>query len=448
MPVEEWLSTDRIFAFITMNRIYLHHLMILFVLTLLLPGCGKNDNDLPGGDGPVVSSFSPASGPAGTQVTLYGSNFSSDNSRNTISMGNFSLNPTSSASSTLVFTVPAGISPGDYRITVKVGPNSSASVQLFTVSSGQSITDPEVLAFNYSIGTQTIGPSYGHTTDDRLVESAKAILAMGSNILKITLATSSYNLTGRPQYASLTALVRDDPSFNYVLGMPFSYYFFWARSHSNWKDGYSASERAEDSVQIADLTRYLVTTFNNSGKQFFLGHWEGDWYLLDNYDANYIPSDERIKGMIQWYIARQNAVDQALKNTPHSNVQVYTYCEVNRVVDGMNGKRRVVNYVLPNTNVDYVSYSSYDAQGLSQQEYNNVMNYIEGNLPPKSTIRGKRVFIGEMGRCAQDFSFSKSQHESVNRENIRKALAWDLLLCCTGKCTTMKSKMASNADSG
>ena len=29
-----------------------------------------------------------------------------------------------------------------------------------------------------------------------------------------------------------------------------------------------------------------------------------------------------------------------------------------------------------------------------------------------------------MGRCAQDFSFSKSQHESVNRENIRKALAW------------------------
>jgi hypothetical protein len=167
-----------------------------------------------------------------------------------------------------------------------------------------------------------------------------------------------------------------------------------------------------------------LTKYNNTGKQFFIGHWEGDWYLLPNYDVNYVPSDERIQGMIQWYRTRQNAVDEAKRITSHNNVFVYTYCEVNRVVDAINGLRRVTNYVLPYTNVDYVSYSSYDAQGLNQTEYNSVLNYIEGNLPPRPQITGKRVFIGEMGRCAQDFSFSKPQHELVNRENIRKAVSW------------------------
>jgi hypothetical protein len=128
--------------------------------------------------------------------------------------------------------------------------------------------------------------------------------------------------------------------------------------------------------------------------------------------------------MIQWYRTRQNAVDEAKRITIHNNVEIFTYCEVNRVVDAMDGKRRVVNKVLPYTNVDYVSYSSYDAQGLSQTDYNNVLNYIEGNLPARPEIKGKRVFIGEMGRSAMDFSFSKSQHEQVNRENIRKAIIW------------------------
>ncbi len=397
---------------------------LLLILIYGITGCAQDESELPGSDGPVVSSFSPASGTEGTIVTVYGYNFAETITRNTLLFGSLQVQVSTATASSLVFKIPSGINPGEYRITVKVGHSASASVQLFTVTGKDEITDPDVLNFNYAIGTQSIGPSYGHTTDDRLVETAKAIQAMGSNILKISLSLSSYNLTGRQAYATLTDLVRDDPSFREVLDMPFNYYFFWARSHANWKDGYSTSERKEDSTQIAGLTAYLLNKYNNSGKQFFLGHWEGDWYLLDNYDANYIPSDERINGMIQWYIARQNAVDAAIKATVHSNVNVYTYAEVNRVVDAINGKRRVVSHVLPFTNVDYVSYSSYDSQSLGQTEYNNVLNYIEGNLPPRPHITGKRVFIGEMGRSAQDFGFNPSQHEVINRENIRKSIAW------------------------
>ncbi|HCY42975.1 MAG TPA: hypothetical protein DHV48_16800 [Prolixibacteraceae bacterium] len=405
-------------------RIIRNSLLFVFLVLFALISCSSGENELPQSNGPIVSSFLPSSGTESTSVTISGSNFSSDLKLNTIIIGGVTIVPVSASTTQLVIVLPSGITPGDYRISVKVGNLSSASTQLFTVKSKTEITDPEVLNYNYAIGTQTIGPSYGHTSEDRLVESSKAILTMGSNILKITLSTGSYNISGRPAYNSLTALVRDDPSFKQVIDMPFSYYFFWARSHSNWADGYSSAERLEDSIQIADLTIYLLTKFNNTGKQFFLGHWEGDWYLLPNYDANYVPSDVRLNGMIQWYRTRQNAVDQALKITSHNNVEVFTYAEVNRVVDAINGKIRVVNKVLPFTNVDYVSYSSYDAQSLSQSEYNNVMNYIEGNLPKRDHIKGKRVFIGEMGRSAMDFSFSKTQHESVNRENIRKALAW------------------------
>ena len=397
---------------------------ILTLLNLSLLSCGQKGSQLPIADGPVITTFTPISGNESTSITILGSNFGSTINSNIITISGENAVLVSATSTKLVFNIPAGVAPGDYRISVKVGNSTSASTQLLTVKSKTEIADPEVLNYNYSIGTQTIGPSYGFTSQDRLVESAKAILDMGSNILKISLSTGSYNITGRPNYGSVTSLVRDDPSFSKVLDMPFTYYFFWARSHANWADGYSISERMDDSIQIADLTKYLLTKFNNTGKQFFLGHWEGDWYLLPNYDANYVPSNDRLNGMIQWYRTRQNAVDEVLRITPHSNVEVFTYCEVNRVVDAMNGLKRVVNKVLPFTNVDYVSYSSYDAQSLSQSEYNNVLNYIEANLPLRPLIKGKRVFIGEMGRASYDLSSSKEQHESVNRENIRKGLSW------------------------
>lgn len=402
----------------------MHRLIAITLSSLILLGaCDKEQPDAEE-KMPVIYSITPLAGIEGETVTVNGSNFSSTPASNLIILGGKTATVTSATSVQLLFRIPSGLTPGKFKTSVTVNGLTVESTQLFEVKEKEApITDPAVLNFNYAIGTQTIGPSYGFSSDDRLVETAKAIMAMGSNILKISLSAGSYNISGRT-YPNITALVRDDPSFSAVLDMPFTYYFFWARSHSNWADGYSAAERTEDSVQIADLTTYLLTKFNNSGKQFFLGHWEGDWYLLPNYDVNYIPSDARIEGMIQWYRARQNAVDEATRVTSHTNVNVFSYCEVNRVVDAINGLRRVTNYVLPYTNVDYVSYSAYDSQGLNQTEFSNVLNYIEGNLPPRPHITGKRVFVGEMGRCAQDFGFSKTQHEAVNRENIRKSVAW------------------------
>lgn len=90
----------------------------------------------------------------------------------------------------------------------------------------EEITDQEVLTFYYAVGTQTIAPSYGHTNDDRLIETAKANLIMGSNILKISLDPDKY-FPGRPANIGFSpkVLVRDDHSFKKVLDMPFNYFF-------------------------------------------------------------------------------------------------------------------------------------------------------------------------------------------------------------------------------
>ena len=78
--------------------------------------------------------------------------------------------------------------------------------------------------------------------------------------------------------------------------------------------------------------------------------------------------------------------------------------------------------VLLYTNVDYVSYSSYDAQGLNQDEYNSVLDYIESHLPIKSEISGKRVFIGEIGNSLQNSGWNIQNHDLDNRNHFVKPM--------------------------
>jgi hypothetical protein len=101
-----------------------------------------------------------------------------------------------------------------------------------------------------------------------------------------------------------------------------------------------------------EFTQNLLISYNNTGKTFYLGHWEGDWYLLVGYDpAKKKVGDDNIQGMIEWYNIRQKAIDDAKRDTQHANVNEWHYAEANRVTDIKNGSERVINAVLPKTNV-------------------------------------------------------------------------------------------------
>src|SRR5580765_5619770 len=233
--------------------------------------------------------------------------------------------------------------------------------------SGATLSDPKVDKYIVRIGTQTFAGLYQFTTNTLLVETAQAIQGMGSDTLKLYLGIDyprQYHVTLPANITNLITLARDYPSVHQVFDMPFRHIIAWAYPFANvdapFANGYSATEANNDYREMYDLTRYLLTNYNNSGKTFYLGHWEGDGYFTP-WTTN--PSPTAIQGMIDWHNTRQKAVDDAKAATGFSNVNVYYYAEANRVRDAMlNGStnnQRVINMVVPYvTNLDYLSYSS------------------------------------------------------------------------------------------
>jgi hypothetical protein len=321
-------------------------------------------------------------------------------------------------------------------------------------------------AFNYILGTQSIGATYQFTDQTLMVETAQAILDLGSNVLKITMGRDYRRMVLKPsktaypetmQYVlnqgndarsalrikfpgasvepppedpaiqSLADLARLEPSYRKVFAMPFAYYVVWTYSFTPrwWNKGFPAEDQEKEYNEFYALTAHLLKTYNGTGKTFFLGHWEGDWHLRP--DLNTKTDDgvtpESLQGMTDWLNARQRAVDDAKRRTPHRDVQVYHYTEVNHVsAIAMAGRPCLTNRVLPMTNVDFVSYSTYDSLDDILNKIPKALDYIETKLPSKPGIAGKRVFIGEYGFAAHTYPEAERDHRS--RQIMRLGLEW------------------------
>ncbi len=292
------------------------------------------------------------------------------------------------------------------------------------------LSDPAVDSYNVRIGTQTFAGLYQFTTNTLLVETAQAINALGSDIIKMYLGTDfprQYHLTLTPNITNLITLARDQPSCRRTLDMPFRRLIAWAYPFGNpdapFHNGYNPTEGAADYREMYDLTRYLLTNYNKSGKIFYLGHWEGDGYFIP-WTTN--PSPTAIQGMIDWQNNRQKAVDDAKRATTYSNVNVYYYAEANRVRDAMlNGStnnQRMINQVVPYlTNLDFLSYSSYDAMNLGTTDLYATLDYMESMLPTNKagSIKGERLWIGEYGWGG---SLLPDQQEPVTRAYLQRLL--------------------------
>jgi hypothetical protein len=295
-----------------------------------------------------------------------------------------------------------------------------------------SLSNPAVDAYNVRVGTQTFAGLYQFTTNTLLVETAQAITNMGSDTIKMYLGSNyprQYHYNLAPNVTNLLTLARDEASCHRTLDMPFRHIIAWAYPFSNpdapfGDANYTASEQANDYREMFDLTCYLLTNYDNSGKTFYLGHWEGDGYLsVNNWSTN--PSPAVVQGMIGWENTRQKAVDDAKAAKAHTNVYVFYYAEANRTRDAMvNGPTnnvRVINAVVPYvTNLDYLSYSSYDVMNLSTSTLYATLDYMEGQMPTNkvSSIPGERIWIGEYGWGSQ----STDQQEPAGRAYIQRLL--------------------------
>jgi len=310
--------------------------------------------------------------------------------------------------------------------------------------------------YNYILGTHAIGGKYQFTNESRLIEQSKHVRAMGSNILKISLGRSSPKVYGLSQIKtnSTLELFKSNPDYKMAFDMDFKYIFAWVHSLTDvrWKQGIDKDGEQKLYEEMFEFVSYLLTTYNNSGKTFMIGNWEGDWLLHKNYDRYMTPSKSHVKNMTKWFKIRQKAIDDAKKMTTHENVFVYHYIEVNLATKGMEGEVCVSESVLPKVNVDFVSYSSYEAiknknfEG-KKQTLTDILNYLEGKLKPKKNLPFKRrVFIGEYGYHANKKNPQTFQKQFEETKEIMQ-IALELDLPFALHWTMYNNEYAKNGDS-
>jgi len=115
-------------------------------------------------------------------------------------------------------------------------------------------TNAPLDAYNYVVGTQTIGAAYQFTQEPKLVETARAILAMGSRTLKFYLEPQGGS---GPKPVTLAETARDDPAVKSVFEMPFVNYVMWASPVGAPGGGpFAAARLGAERQELYDLAKH------------------------------------------------------------------------------------------------------------------------------------------------------------------------------------------------
>ena len=143
-----------------------------------------------------------------------------------------------------------------FRVTLYV----TVAAILASCSSQNSQADRALDQFNYSIGTQTIGARYRFTDEPVLIETAKRIREMGSNIIKIALTPTDDDRDNALWKNSLPLkLASENSTLKSVLDMDFTFYFMWVTVPGvDWTDGMSDDEKILEYKALKDLAEYLL----------------------------------------------------------------------------------------------------------------------------------------------------------------------------------------------
>ena len=287
----------------------------------------------------------------------------------------------------------------------------------YRISTRRFALNHPVERYPHIAGTQQFGTQYGFGESEvRGLDYAHAMLRQGSRVAKFRLSNRYDNedgFTSIPTINTLVELARDQPEIKEILDLPFTDYMFWVASFSvpDWSNQLDATGLKPDKAQdiydeVYALAVYLLQTYSGTGKTFYLGNWEGDWKFAgpNAADTTLVPAN-RIQGMIDWANIRQQAVDDAKADTPHSDVEVWYYLEANRMDWTREGLPCVVNSVLPSMpKLDLLSFSSYslhkdNGSTAPVDEMHADLDILKAAIDAKtaSAITGSRLIIGEYG---------------------------------------------------
>jgi hypothetical protein len=305
--------------------------------------------------------------------------------------------------------------------------------------------DHPVEARPHVLGSQQFGTQYSYGESGiRVLDYARATLRQGNRVVKFRLSNKYANTDGFTAISginTLVELVRDHPEVKEVLDLPMTDYLFWVSTFAvpSWQsqldtNGLKDAKEAEIYAEVYDLVVYLLTTYSGSGKRFYLGNWEGDWMLSGDYrdDPNTIPAN-RIQGMIEWANIRQKAIDDAKTATPHSDVDVWFYLEMNKADWMRDGLPCVANSVIPAMpKLDFISISSYsihkdNGEPATNARIHSDLDQVQAliDTKPDASIPGSRIMIGEYGWTYNSSRYPNLQEfAEVHITTARSYFSW------------------------
>lgn len=313
--------------------------------------------------------------------------------------------------------------------------------------------DPEAL--RERLGATHCAGRYHFTQEPYVIEGARAIAErLGYRHLKLWLYECDRVYSQNHTWVPATSLVElaKNPAFTKAFQFPFDTItlevrFSPAGERHPRPPGHMVApdlDLAHEEQEIYDLACHLLTTYQDRAVTFILQNWEGDWMFRDFCGAPWnlgkVPADVslRVEIMVAWFSARQRAVDRARRDHPGSRCQVLHAIEVNRVFDLLINVPTVTSHILPQVEVDLVSWSCYDgmqidAHGTGDGAAIGIwqgMELIRAHARTRLRDRLGRpaVMVGEFGIAEQKQLIGNRSAADILEGTVAAAIAQDAYL--------------------
>ncbi len=265
------------------------------------------------------------------------------------------------------------------------------------------------------LGASHVNGQYYLTEEPFLVEGARKLNQLGYGLLKLWFYKADgqahgykYNSPDWNLTSSMTLKeLAEHQYYQEAFDMPFE--VFCLNLNEGWPSNSTedlSEEYARVEQEFYDLTIYLLSTYASRDIKFILSNWEGDWLLRggETWSTSYVSEDWelRVQNMIDWETARQSGVSRAREDFGEVACKVYNAIEVNKVFDGVDkGIPSVTTHVLPEIEVDMVSWSAYDGKDDNDtgiDMYKGIL-YLRYYMNPTEYMQGERVaYIGEINQ--------------------------------------------------
>ena len=262
--------------------------------------------------------------------------------------------------------------------------------------------------FRSRLGATHYSGKYCLTEKPFLLEGCQALHDFGMGTCKLWFENS---LPGYGFHSDWSALdpkgrlidIAKHPYFQEAFDYPFSTFVLEITnlrgSNKNLHDPNNPFEEEED--QFEELTAYLYETYADRDVTFIFQQWEGDWLFRRSYAENWTiepqEAKDRAERFRKWFAARQTGVLKARNRVGHGKkCRVLFAVEVNRVLDLHHGIPTLTSHVLPNLELDLVSWSAYDGMGSVVNLWHGIET-IRHYMKPTPFFGKPVVYIGEIG---------------------------------------------------